>query len=229
MTPEITPQKRAAAIVKKWLTPTMQARGFTKKGRIYTRTLADVVHLMDIQQSDSNRKTAVSFALNIGVFVPGVNPTAHHSPTPEILDTPYGVIHTRPGLVSERNFNTWWDVKSSEDPAKDDDIGRDLLETVEEGAFQRFFDRFMDKKSLAEFLMTPRQKWDKAMFPYVESVCFVYAGLIWDQLGDYDKCRECMAKAALFAKGKRLEADTEKFAREYVCGSVNWDQFPMPQ
>jgi Domain of unknown function (DUF4304) len=81
MTPEATPQKRAAIIVKKWLTPTMQARGFTKKGRIYTRILPDVVHLMDIQQSDSNRKTGVRFTLNMGVYVPGVKPTAHQGPT----------------------------------------------------------------------------------------------------------------------------------------------------
>jgi hypothetical protein len=229
MTLEITPQKRAASIIKKWLTPTMQARGFTKKGRIYTRILADVVHLMDIQQSDSNRKTAVSYALNMGVYVPGVWETAHDGTMPKILDTPDCPVHSRPGFQCVPISTTWWDVKSSEDPAKDDDVGRNMLAVVEEGAFQYFFDRLMDRRSFAEFLQVPRQKRYQQMFPYVESRWFVYAGLIWDQLGDYDKCRECMAKAVEAAKGKRLEADMEKFAREYVCGSVDWTQFPMPQ
>jgi Domain of unknown function (DUF4304) len=229
MTPEITPQKRAAAIIKKWLTPTLQARGFTKKGIVYTRVLADVVHLVDIQQSDSNKKTAVSFALNIGVYVPGVHVAIHPGYKPKKLDAASGLYHGRPGFLCVPISTTWWDVKSSEDPAKDDDIGRNMLAVVEEGAFRYFFDRFMNKKSLAEFLASPREKRDVQTFPFVASVRFVYAGLIWDQLGDYDRCRECMAKAVEAAKGKRLEADMEKFAREYVCGSVNWNHFPMPR
>jgi hypothetical protein len=229
MTLEITPQKRAAAIIKKWLTPTMQMHGFTKKGRIYTRILPDVVHLMDIQQSDSNRKTAVRYALNMGIHVPGVRLAIYPKFAPKALDAPVGLIHGRPGFQCEPISTTWWDVKSSEDPAKDDDVGRDMLAVVEEGAFQYFFARFMNKKALAEFLEVPRSNRYKQLFPYVESPCLVYAGLIWDQLGNYDKCRECMAKAVESAKGKRLEADMEKFAREYVYGSVNWDRFPMPQ
>jgi Domain of unknown function (DUF4304) len=229
MTPEITPQKRAAAIIKKWLTPTLQARGFTKKGIVYTRVLTDVVHLIDIQQSPYNKKTGVSFALNLGVHVPGIRATAYRAPEHADLSGASGVIGTRPGLITEPKLSQWWDVKSSEDPAKDDDIGRSLLAIVEDGAFRRFFDRFMDKKGIAEFLMAPREKRDKQIDPMVDSVCFVYAGLIWDQLGDYDKCRECMAKAVEAAKGKRLEADMEEFARKYVCGSVDWNRFPMPR
>ncbi len=229
MTPEITPQKRAAAIIKKWLTPTLQARGFTKKGRVYIRILPDVMHLMDIQQSDSNKKTAVSYTLNIGVYVPGVGATAFHGPTPTKFTAATGIIHARPGLLVDRRFDTWWDVTSGEDPTKDDDVGRNMLAIVEEGAFLHFFDRFMNKKALAEFLENPRPKRYQTIFPLVDSRWYVFAGLIWDQLGDYDRCRACMAKAVEAAKGKRLEANMEKFAREYVCGSVNWDQFPMPQ
>jgi Domain of unknown function (DUF4304) len=207
----------------------MQARGFTKKGIVYTRVLGDVVHLLDIQQSPYNKKTEVSFALNIGVHVPGVQVAIHPRFAPKTLDATSGIVNTRPGLITEPKLDQWWDVKSSEDPAKDDDIGRNMLTIVEEGAFRRFFDRFMNKKAIAEFLMAPREKRDQQISTSVESRCFVYAGLIWDQLGDYDKCRECMAKAVEAAKGKRLEADMEKFAREYVCGSVNWNRFPMPR
>jgi hypothetical protein len=229
MTPEITPQKRAANIIKKWLTPTMHARGFAKKGIVYSRVLADVLHLMDIQQSDSNRKTAVRFTLNIGVYVPGVQETIYGGAERKKFSAASGLNHGRPGLFTDRNFDTWWEVKAGEDLAKDDDVGRNMLAVVEEGAFQYFFDRLMDRTSLAEFLEVPRSKRYKQMFPYVDSPCFVYAGLIWDQLGVYDKCRTCMVKAVEAAKGKRLEADMEKFAREYVCGSVDWTKFPMPQ
>jgi len=228
MTPEITPQKRAAAIIKKWLTPTLQARGFIKKGIVYKRLLADVVHIVDIQQSPYNKKTAVSFTLNLGVHVPGIIATAFHTSEANNLIGASGVIGTRPGSLTERNLDTWWDVKSSDDLAHDDEVGRAMLAIVEDGAFRRFFDRFMNKKAVAEFLMAPREKRDQPITT-VDSRCFVYAGLIWDQLGDYDKCRECMAKAVEAAKGKRLEANMEKFAREYVCGSVDWTKFPMPQ
>jgi Domain of unknown function (DUF4304) len=173
MSPDITPQKRAAAIIKKWLTPTMHARGFTKKGRIYTRILADVVHLMDIQQSESNKKTEVSFSLNIGVYVPGVRTTAHHGVMPATLIGASGIVNTRAGLVAEPKKDYWWEVKSSDDQEKDDDIGQHMLSVVEGGAFRRFFDRFVDKKSLAEFLMLPRENSDQQIAPYVKSRDFV--------------------------------------------------------
>jgi hypothetical protein len=220
MTRESPLQARRNALIKAWLTPYLRDRGFTKKGNVYTRLVTDVVHIIDVQQESYNKDEAVSFALNIGVHIPGVLACAHRGKEPEKLFAAVGIVHTRPGQVVVPKRKSWWYVNATDDPSKDHEIGRDLQSTVEEGAFRRFFDRFQNKRAVAEFHLAPREKPDQQIDPRCESRAVLYAGIIWDQLGEYDKCRAAMARAAELAHGKRLEADIEKFAREYVCGQL---------
>ncbi len=221
MTREVTLQDRARHIFKTWLTPLMVEKGFKKTGRIYSRQVGRMVHVADLQQSWANRKDSISFTLNCGVHIPRVWSHFTKGPEPTKLQGARGVIHVRPGLVCVPKRHSWWDMKSSDDPAGDEAFGQDFRAVVEEGAFRRFFDLFPTEADVANFLMEPRTKQNMQIWPPTASMGFVYAGIIWDQLSEYDKCRTAMARAAELAHGKRLEADCEKFAREYVCG-----QFP---
>ena len=220
MSRELTLQDRVKRIFKTRLTPYLVERGFKKDGRIYSRQVGRIQHLIDIQQSPYNRKDEVSFALNMGVHVPDVKPHFWKAPDNAKLIAASGILNVRPGFLVTPQETIWWYLKSSDDPDKDVDIGDDVLLVVEEGGFRRFFDRFKSERDVAQFLTEPRKKEDHHIAPHVESMCRIYAGIIWDQLGEYEKCKECMARAAELAKGKRLEADIEKFAREYVCGKL---------
>ncbi len=220
MTREVTLQDRAKQLFKVWLTPYMVEKGFKKNGRIYSKQLGRMLHVTDIQQSFSNRKDSISFALNCGVHIPGVWSYFTKGPEPSKIEADFGIVSTRPGLVCVPKQTQWWDMKSSDGPEKDDEIGQDLRTILDDGAFRRFFDRFQCESDVADFLSQPRKKEDLQVMPATDAVGCIYAGIIWDQLGEYEKCKACMDKAAELAKGRRLEVKTEKFAREYVCGQL---------
>jgi len=213
-------QLRARQLVKNWLTPYLKEKGFTKNGRLYSRHAGRMLHLIDIQQSPYNRADEVSFALNCGVHVPGVKSHFWNAPEPTKLDAADGIIDTRPGLVTVPKCPQWWHLRTSDGPEIDSAIGTNMRLVVEDGAFRRFFDRFQRENDVAEFLSQPRKNEDRQIMPANDNLKLVYAGIIWDQLGEYEKCKKCMAHAAELAKGKRLEADIEKFARNYVCGKL---------
>lgn len=224
MTREVTVQDRAKQIFKTWLTPFLSEKGFKKDGRIYSRQIGRIQHLLDIHQSTYNRRDKIDFSINVGVYVPDVL-EEHYGKWPEEqkrkkIDSPRGVIHCAPGLITTPKRAQGWILQSTDGPNRDVEVGQDIRAVVEEGAFRRFFDRFQSEADVAAFLEQPRKKEDQQMFPYAEAMCLVFAGIIWDQLGQCERCQECMTKAAEAAKGKRLQANTESFARDYVCGNI---------
>ncbi len=220
MTREVTLQDRAKQIFKVWLTPYMVEKGFKKNGRIYSKSVGRMLHVADIEQSFSNRKESISFTLNCGVHIPGVWSHFTKGPEPTKIEAVHGIVYVRPGLACVPKRHVWWDMNLSDGLEKDVEVGQDLRSIVEEGAFQRFFDRFQSETEVAEFLSQPRTKADQQIRPFTDGVGCIYAGIIWDQLGEYEKCKACMDKAAELAKGRRLEVKTEQFAREYVPGKL---------
>ena len=212
-------QDRRRRIISAFLTPVLVDAGFKVNANIYARAIGRLQHIVDVQLSRSNPAGQSSFGLNCGIYIPGVWSGLTNLPessTPSAADC---VIHTKPGLLRTPNRTKWWYMRLSDGAEKDAEIGMDLRAIVEECALP-FFDRFPNEATVAKFLSRPPMKEDMAIYPGCESVGVVYAGIIWDQLGEYEKCKECMARAAALAKGKRLEADIEKFAREYVCGKL---------
>ena len=129
-------------------------------------------------------------------------------------------MHCAPGLIMVPKRAQEWEIRSADGPEKDIEIAQDVLSVIEEGAFGRFFDRFQHESDVAKFLAEPRSKADQQMFLANLTWGIAYAGVIWDQLGEYEKCMECMRRAGELAKGKRLEADIEKLARDYACGKL---------
>lgn len=223
MTREITLQDRAKQILKSYLTPYMVEKGFKKDGRIYSKQLGRVQHLLDINQSPYNRRDKIDFGLGVGVYIPGVKQHFWHYPPPKKatkISAGDGVINCAPGLVAVPKRAQSWTLESSDGPEKDAEIGQDIHGVLEEGAFRRFFDRFQTEADVATFLSQARQKEDQQINPAAETISCAYAGIIWDQLGECEKCKACMARTVEIANGKQLYARTEQFAREYVCGML---------
>lgn len=223
MTHEVTLQDRAKQIFKTYLTPYMEERGFKKDGRIYSKQLGRVQHFLDIDQSHYNRRDRIEFGVGAGVYIPDVEQHFWHYPPPKKpkkISAGDGVITCTPGLVAVPKRAQSWILESSDGPEKDAEIGQDIRAVLEAGAFRRFFDRFQTEADVATFLSQPRKKEDWQISPEAESLGCIYAGIIWDQLGECEKCKACMAQAAEWAKGKRVQIHMEQYAREYVCGKL---------
>ena len=155
-------------------------------------------------------------AASLAGFASTARPLASRPRRPRAPEAASGLVHVRPGLLTPGAKNAWWDITAFDGPEKDAEIGQQIRSLVEETALP-FFDRFPNESAMAEFLSQPRRREDRFIDPRVESLGLVYAGIIWHQLAIVDKCRDCMDRAAEKAKGKRLEADVERFAQAFVC------------
>ena len=110
MTPKNPLQKRAQQIFKTYVTPAFQKAGFTKQGVTYLRHLNQIVHIVDIQQSPTNRVYEISFALNCGVYIPGVKAALWKGPEPTKLIAADGLFDVRPGSLLPVAGKSWWDL-----------------------------------------------------------------------------------------------------------------------
>ena len=95
-------------------------------------------------------------------------------------------------------------------------VGGEILDILET-ALLPFFERFRSESAIAEFLSQPRKKEDKHISPMCESLCYAYGGIIWNKLGECEKCRAAMAQVVVEAGTKRLEARNALFAKNFVC------------
>lgn len=223
MTRDVTLPNRAKQIFKAYLTPYMVEKGFKKDGIIYSKHIGRVQHLLSTHQSPYNTRDKIDFGLGAGVYIPDVEQHFWHRPAPkkpQKISSGDGVICCSPGLVATPKRAQAWILESSDGPEKDVEIGQDIRSVLEAGAFGRFFDRFQTEADVATFLSQPRKKEDWQIAPEAETLSYAYAGIIWDQLGEYEKCKACMAHVVDISKGKKLHARSEAFAREYVCGKL---------
>jgi len=212
-------QDRKRGILKTFVTPSLVGAGFKQKGNIYTRHVGRIQHIVEVEPSRLNAPGESSFALGCGVYLPGLWSGFTGLPEPDEPHVVDCTIRATPGLLTTPKREQWWRLKLSDTPERDTEIAQDVGSVVSEVVLP-FLARFQESRDAAEFLSQPREKTYQQVSPYVPSMCFIYAGIIWDQLGEYDKCKDCMARAVELATGKRLEVKNLEFAREYVCGKL---------
>jgi len=223
MTLDRTPRTRVQRIIKMYVVPYLHEKGFHKPGRSYCRRLGQLLHIAKISPSSINNRDKYGFGVTVGIHIPFV--IAHFWKRPEppsdmkILPE-HGLVHCAPSLILVPRHAQEWEIRSEDAPEKDIEVGHDIRSVIEEGAFSRFFDRFQHPSDVANFLSRARSNADQQISPAKLNMCNVYAGIIWDQLGESQKCKECLRRAVELTKGKRLEADIEHFARKYVCGKL---------
>ena len=223
MTLDRTPKDRTQRMIKMYVMPNLHAKGFKKAARSYCRRLDQLLHILKISPSSTNSRDKYGFGVTVGIHIPFVMAHFLKRPKPpndtKILPE-HGLLHCAPSLLMAPKHAQEWAIHSDDGPEKDIEMGHDLRSVIEEGAFRRFFDRFQHPSDVADFLSRARSKADQQISPANIKLCNVYAGIIWDQLGEYQKCTECMRSAAELTKGKRLKADIEQFSRDYVCGKL---------
>jgi hypothetical protein len=212
---------RKKQVIKQSVSDILARAGFERKGLTCRRQMHGVQHVVDIQALPWNNPDEICFAINCGIHVAGVRKAFTGRPESAEPEVWQCIIGTRPGSIAAPMRRQSWILAESDGPERQLETVKEISAIVEE-IILPFFQRFPDAVAVGDFLAGPRSKIDMQIDPQCESLGVTYASIIWDQLGEYDKCRDCMTKAAELAKGKRLEADIEKFAREYVCG-----QFPV--
>ncbi|TKC99261.1 DUF4304 domain-containing protein [Polyangium fumosum] len=216
MTPKRVLQNRRSHIFKTWVTPTLHAAGFKKRGIVYVRDMGSVQHLFNHEGSSYNTADEHSFTTNCGVYVPGLfqafaNPSLEEPKAPEAAA---GLPNVRPGMLTPTG-DRWYNLTSSDGPEKDDEVGQELRRLVEVAALP-FFDRFRDERAVAEFFSQPRRKEDRFIDPGEDTFELCYAAILWKRLGCKDKCRECIERERSKTK-KRYSDWPEKFLARFSC------------
>ncbi|TKC94687.1 DUF4304 domain-containing protein [Polyangium fumosum] len=210
-------QNRMSHIFKTWVTPTLHAAGFKKRGFVYVRELGSVQHLFNHEGSSFNTADELEFTTKCGIYVPGVKvvywgPRSVESKTPEAAN---GILNVRPGMLTPTG-DTWYHLTASDGPEKDDEVGQELRRLVETAALP-FFDRFRDEHAIAEFFSLPRRKEDRFIDPREDTFELFFAAILWKRLGCKDKCRECIEREKSKTK-KRYGAETdERFFARFSC------------
>jgi hypothetical protein len=209
---------REKQILKTCLTPTLEQAGFKQRGNIYERASGRLHYLLDVQRDYYNTVEKSEFALNCGIFVDGLWSTYTGLPEPKAPDTPGGAVHTRPGLLTSPKRTQWWQVKLSDGPERDAEIGQEIRSLVEDAVLP-FFERFPDEAAIAEFLSQPRKKEDQQIFPHAESLQRTYAAILWRMLGCRAKCQECLEQAIALRKAPGREV-FDAFMKRFSCSDL---------
>ena len=187
MTPKGALNARKKKVLQKSVLAILQSEGFTQKGIVYRRKVGNIQHVVDIQALPWNPADTIDFTINCGVFVPGV-----WTVYTNLIDTAEPAvwectIGCRPGSVATPKRRDSWYLKTSDTPEQEAAIVEDIRFVIHQIVLP-FFARFPDEAEVASFLSAPRAKADQQVDPVCESKGVLYAGIIWDQLGEYSKC-----------------------------------------
>ncbi|MCG3134332.1 MAG: hypothetical protein HMLKMBBP_01637 [Planctomycetes bacterium] len=93
----------------------LRPAGFRKRGSVFERSVANVVHLVSLQSSASSTVRACRVTVNLAVWVPRLHPTRN----PDVWDSPW---QQRLGSVMSEPGDRWWPLESdaSADSAADE-------------------------------------------------------------------------------------------------------------
>ena len=83
----------------------LKPAGFNKRGSVFQRPTANVVHLVSLQSSASSTALRCRVTVNLAVWVPRLYPTRK----PDVWDSPW---QQRLGLVMPEPRDRWWQVES---------------------------------------------------------------------------------------------------------------------
>ncbi len=214
MNPKRVLRDRMSHIFKTWVTPTLHAAEFKKRGIVYVRDLGSVQHLFQHESDHLNTADKFEFTTNCGIYVPGVKALywGPGSVEPKAPDAANGLLNVRPGELTPTG-DSWYELRSSDGPEKDNEVGQELRRLVEVAALP-FFERFRDERVVAEFLSQPRRKEDRHIMPFDDTFELFFAAILWKRLGCKDKCRECIEREKSKTKKRYgAEADERFFAR----------------
>ncbi|WP_457356550.1 DUF4304 domain-containing protein [Roseateles sp. P5_D6] len=103
--------------------------GYRKSSALFRREIGDVVHLIEVQASVSNKVGDASFTVNIGVFAPElVYADVRDVTSPSI---PLAQWRTRLGQLAPESQDLWWCATTRVDAEA---AAKDIVERIEKHA-----------------------------------------------------------------------------------------------
>src|ERR1044071_2780649 len=103
--------------LKRLLTPL----GYRKNGSLFSRQLADVVHLIGLQSSQGTTASKVVLTVNLAIFVPSlVDPDMRQHAKPSIWEAHW---RERLGFAMPETRDKWWSITS---PAEANAVAQEI-------------------------------------------------------------------------------------------------------
>src|SRR3569623_3233665 len=90
------------------VTEVLRPAGFQKKGTLFTRDFADVVHLVTVQAGVGSTADSVRTTVNLGVWVPALAPD-------EKPDIWAALWQVRLGFLMPEKRDVWWEAASDDE------------------------------------------------------------------------------------------------------------------
>lgn len=132
----------------------MTKTGFTRYGKVWNRSRDGLLHVVEIQRSQSNDQGESSFTINLGVSSEIVYHVMNDGPVPVPYPEVYCFPRTRIGrLLAEHEpyRDVWWTLRSWESVR---DVGLRVQSALETKCIP-FLDQFHSLKELARIAKDP--------------------------------------------------------------------------
>jgi hypothetical protein len=95
----------------KQLNACLQPAGFKRRGQLFERQVTDVVHLVQLQKSQSSNVQMIRVTLNLAIWVPAIAPV--RAGVPDKPSEPGSQWRERIGFAMPIRRDTWWDIESA--------------------------------------------------------------------------------------------------------------------
>ena len=196
---------RLNAILSEWVTPLLESQGFRQKNNIYERWIGDTAWIIDTQWGRWKSDERAEFTVNCGIFVAGVTSIYFNRPEPSRIQVTDCCIHSRIGMLADDKLDKWWRFQA-EDVAVtvDCSIGEEMCSRLREHTMP-FLNRLQTPRDVLEFLVTPRTKENKQVWPQSPAISLCYAASIALLLGRRQDMVTCLKRAAEAAQGSPVE------------------------
>lgn len=123
--------------IRAGLEPTLLAQGFRGRSSTFSREVADLVHLLQLQAAPDNSSRSARFTVNVAVWVPALAA----EPRPSVADAHWQV---RLGQLEPGQSDQWW---QADDETMADDTARELALRIEKYAVPAL-ERFRSSRDL---------------------------------------------------------------------------------
>lgn len=119
-------------MVREYLDPALKRAGFIRKARTWNRQRADFTDVVDVQASRWDSQGAVTFTVNLGVFVPAIYGAAWQKTPPDFIREVDCNVRLRLGALladspGSKQRDRWWTVSK---PSDLETVGQDVAASL---------------------------------------------------------------------------------------------------
>lgn len=166
------------AILKESVTATLRPVGFRKRRSTWILSLAELSWLVNVQRGRFNSEHRADFAIEIGIYVPGVI-SAYTNRT--CFDEPDDIMNCciRKRLAGVPSERVWWELRTEDDA---DSVHRRFVCEISRSlqclglAFLR---RFATRRAVADFLVDIDNNDSLLIMPPSAPIAMCFAGIIY--------------------------------------------------